>query len=534
MGFSGDYFANLINYKCQSEYVDKTSTPNNRINGSIVCVTLCQKMLLFKNSGLSIIAPFSEEMNMKKVIRNENQTHGIGLISAVARPVTSAAKGLIGMIKDKVDERRANKNTTYAYRKLGKDKYMNHRDIIEKNQSWRPKKFRQFIDKLQALEHGLAPIKSDAGVPSANDISNIDQEKAITLEDINLPYSFNYTHQLELYSKEYKSLIPFDYKVGMNRNKIHLTSYGNEMFMENITHGLRNWLRDKWSRFRNWIHKNKNTALNNIKENSRSIIKQYVSDILSGKIRPQNVPSKFKSDVLNMIRNSFLTGTDFDKVASDAVRYYNDFKSGKIRAEDIPQEMFEKIKDLSINNPPNHGLVLRHGFIAPIRVKSSIPSRNMKTRILLMQEKDPNLLTQKELKQMYMYKYLKSHKNDNYGISNDVWRKLKYGNFRIAPRRSPHNNKDMNKIYDLEDKYKDIFSKINKPRKVENTNIAINNENNEHGLKYSEWKSLDKMLRRKLKKYGFTRNSDINPAFIAYLTKKIQKKKLMKGARNTL
>ena len=71
MGFSGDYFANLINYKCQSEYVDKTSTPNNRINGSIVCVTLCQKMLLFKNSGLSIIAPFSEEMNMKKVIRNE-------------------------------------------------------------------------------------------------------------------------------------------------------------------------------------------------------------------------------------------------------------------------------------------------------------------------------------------------------------------------------------------------------------------------------------------------------------------------------
>ena len=50
-------------------------------------------------------------MNMKKVIRNENQTHGLGLISAISQPITSAAGGLIRMIKDKVDERRANKNT---------------------------------------------------------------------------------------------------------------------------------------------------------------------------------------------------------------------------------------------------------------------------------------------------------------------------------------------------------------------------------------------------------------------------------------
>lgn len=532
MGFSGDYFANLINYKCQSEYISATETPNNRSNGSIVCVTLCQKMLLFRNSGLSIVAPFSEEMNMKKVIRNENQTHGLGLISAIAQPVTSAGKGLIRMIKDKVDERRANKNTTYAYTKLGKDKYMSHQDIIEKNQSWRPKKFRQFIDKLISIDHGLVMRHgiSDAGIPSANDLSNIDQEKAITLEDINLPYQFNYTHQLELYSKEYKSLIPFDYKVGLNRNKIHLTSYGNEMSMENVSHGLRNWLRDKWSRFRNWIHKNKDTAVNNIKENSRNIIKQYVSDIMSGKIKPQNVPSKFKNDVMNMLRTGSLTGTDFDKIGSDAVKYYNDFKTGKIKAEDIPREIFDKIKDLSINNSPNHGLVLRHGFISPIKIKSSIPSRNMKTRILLMQEKDPNLLTQKELKQMYLYKYLKSHKNDNHGISNDVWKKLKYGNFKR--RNNFHNNQDMNKLSDPKQKYNDIISKINSIKK-ENKNNETNETNDEHGMKRSEWKSLDKLLRRKLKKYGFTRYSDINPAFIAYLTKKLQKKKLKKSAKNT-
>lgn len=522
MGFSGDYFANLINYKCQSEYISASKTPNNRSNGNIVCATLVQKILLFKDGGLSIVSPSSEEMNMKNVIRNENQTHGLGLISAIAQPVTSAGKGLIRMIKDKVDERRANKNTTYAYTKLGKDKYMSHQDIIEKNQSWRPKKFRQFIDKLISIDHGLVLRHgiSDAGIPSANDLSNIDQEKAITLEDINLPYQFNYTHQLELYSKEYKSLIPFDYKVGLNRNKIHLTSYGNEMSMENINHGLRDWLRDKWSRFRSWINKNKDTAVNNIKENAKNIVKQYVSDIMSGKIKPQNVPTKFKADVMNMLRSGSLTGTDFDKIGADAMKYYNDFKTGKIKAEDIPREIFDKIKDLSISNSTNHGLVLRHGFISPVHIKSSIPSKNMKTRILLMMEKNPNLLTQKELKQMYLYKYLKSHKNDNHGISSDVWKKLKYGNFRR--RNNFHSNQDMNKLSNPMQKYNDIISKINKPK-----------PNDEHGIKRSEWKSLDKLLRRKLKKYGFTGYSDINPEFIAYLSKKLQKKKLKKSAKNT-
>ena len=550
MGFSGDYFANLINYKCLSEYTNKTDTPNNRSNGNIICSTLHQKMLLFKDGGLSIITPFSEEMNMKKVITNEDQTHGIGLISALSTPITSAARGLIGMIKDKIDERRANKNTTYAYTKLGKDNYLNHQDIIEKNQTWKPKKFREFIDRLQIMEHGLVfrhgSNITDAGIPSL-EAKNTDQERAITLEDINLPYSFNYTHQLELYSMEYRSLIPFDYKVGMNRYKIHLTSYGNEMSMENINHGLRNWLRDKWSRFRNWIHNNKDTAVNNLKENAKNIVKQYVSDIMSGKIKPQNVPSKFKADVMNMLQNGSLTGTDFDKIGSDAMKYYNDFKSGKIKAEDIPREIFDKIKDLSIsiNNSSNaHGIVTRHGFIAPIKIKSSIPSKCMKTRIALLREKDPNLLTQKELKQMYMYKYLKSHKNDNHGITNDVWRKLKYGNFRIKRNGNNfHNNQDMNRINNSIQRYNDIFKKYVNPEqiktevnipKIKQADINHGGCSTDHELTNSVWGSLDKNVRRKLKKCGFSKSSEINPAFISYITKKMEKKKLKKGVNNSL
>ena len=55
-----------------------------------------------------------------------------------------------------------------------------------------------------------------------------------------------------------------------------------------------------------------------------------------------------------------------------------------------------------------------------------------------------------------------------------------------------------------------------------------------HGMKRSEWKALDKNVRRKLKKYGFSKNSEVNPAFVSYITKKIEKKKLKKGVKNTL
>ena len=209
--------------------------------------------------------------------------------------------------------------------------------------------------------------------------------------------------------------------------------------------------------------------------------------------------------------------------------------------EDIPREIFDKIKDLSIsNNTDNdhHGLISRHGFIAPVRIKSSIPSKCMKTRISLLQEKNPELLTQKELKQMYLYKYLKSHKNDGHGISNDVWRKLKYGNFR----KNPNNNIWGRKIdyrYDLKkqmEKYNELKNKI-KSQVIPEAPVPENNNNevnNEHGMPKSTWKAISKPVRRKLKKYGFSRFTEINPAFLEYITKKVDKKKLKKGVKNSL
>ena len=59
--------------------------------------------------------------------------------------------------------------------------------------------------------------------------------------------------------------------------------------------------------------------------------------------------------------------------------------------------------------------------------------------------------------------------------------------------------------------------------------------NTTHGMKCSsEWKSLDANVKRKLKKYGFNKNSELNPTLIACITKKIEKKKLKKGVKSTL
>ena len=74
---------------------------------------------------------------------------------------------------------------------------------------------------------------------------------------------------------------------------------------------------------------------------------------------------------------------------------------------------------------------------------------------------------------------------------------------------------------------------IKSANKIPKIKPAIPNDNIEaHGL--STWKSLDINVKRKLKKYGFNKNSELNPTLIACITKKIEKKKLKKGVKNTL
>ena len=238
---------------------------------------------------------------------------------------------------------------------------------------------------------------------------------------------------------------------------------------------------------------------------------------MMGKIKPQDVPSKFKSDVLSRLQNGSLTGTSLDKLGSDAIKYYHEFKNGKIKADQIPPDVFSKIKDLSTNDNEHHGLFSRHGFIAPIHIKSSIPTKNMKTRIMLMSQKDPSLLSQKDLKQMYMYKYLK---NGSHGsINSSVWKKLKYGNHKYINDKVDDSPRS---------RYDQIINKYCSSGTIKSSS--------QHGLPTvgSGWKSYDKNIRRKLKKMGYNKNSQISSSLIDYINKKIEKKRLKKGVKGSL
>ena len=481
LGFSGDYFANLINYKCETLYESASTTPNNSSSAYVICAQLTQRMLLFKDGGLTIVTPFSDEVNMRHVMSGDetntgvgaNAAHGIGgLIPSLISPITSIGKGIGKFFIDNIFRIKSNKNSTYAYSTLGKQGYEDNRAIIEQNLKQNVRDFRDFIDRLKAAKHGLfirpahglgtngyegglsAPINTATGIPRAKDAlgdnsanRNIDNEKGLTLDDINLPDTFNHTYQMQVYSKDYKYQLVLDYKFGFNKSKIPLTSYGNEMSMENMNHGLRSWLKDKWGKIKGWVKDKWNKlkgkgkeAVKGVVENVKGIVSQYVNDILTGKISIKDVPSKFKSQVEQMIRDGKFSGTGFDKLGQDAMEWYHKWKSGEVSAKDIPKQTFEMIKDLNVtlnsHNGSSHGLLPRHGFTAPINVHATIPRRNMKTRIALMLEKNPALLSQKELRQMYLYKYMKTHKDESHGISRSVWQKLKYGNFRIPV--APH------------------------------------------------------------------------------------------------
>ena len=572
LGFSGDYFSNLINYKCTSLYDSATpaNTPNNHDNSYVICCGLSQRMLLFKDGGVTIVTPFSEELNMRNVADDTGNTeHGLTkIITSLWQPIKDTFSGAKNFFQEQIFRIKGNKNRVQAMRTLGKEGYENNKALIDEaiQNGMRPGQFRDFIDRLKEAQHGLfirhgvgtngftggleAPISTAAGIPRAKDVlpeasanRNIDNEKGLTLEDLNLPQTFNRTYQLRVYDKEYKSELLMDYKYGFNQEKIKLQPYGCEMAMANMSHGFRSWLKDKWHKFTSWIKPIGKQAVEGLKENAKSIVKQYVQDILAGRISIKDIPSKFRSQVEQMIREGKFTGTEFDKLGSDAMDWYHRWKNGEVKASDIPGEIFNKIKDLSINmsgKGSTHGLFPRHGFLAPIDIKPSIPYKNMKGRIAKLLDKNPALLSQKDLRRIYMFKYQKEHENDGHGISKEIWRKLKYGNHTIKPFKPMYQTavpKPALPLYsELGDRYKNMktkYKEMKKKIKASSTTPAVTDTptsavtNDEHG-----WSKYTDYMKRKLRKMGYKEGDDVSHGTIEYLRKKYEKVKRKKGLQN--
>ena len=169
IGYSGDHFANQINYKFKNQYKEDSSndilTENNYANSSVFCCVQTLSFLVFREGGIGIISPFSEDIDVKSMFRSNYNSysgnyHGLGIIPAIAKPVSGIFGGLIGNLRKSVLQSRGFANRTYAYSQLGKDAYEKHKEIIEQNSPMKKKKFKKFINGLKQLEsqvksHGI-------------------------------------------------------------------------------------------------------------------------------------------------------------------------------------------------------------------------------------------------------------------------------------------------------------------------------------------------------------------------------------------
>ena len=343
MGISADYFANLINYKFASKNDSDHDYACNYSNSNIFCAQLRYRMLIYKEGGIDIVCPFAEELNMRSIASNapKSDAHGIGaLVPMLLKPATGLIGSAVKGIKGIVYKNRAHDNSAYAYSKLGKDGFERHRGILEQNSSMRKRKFKKFINNLVESEKQLANVDTHgvegtlgegAGAASTVPRSSLDDfehERPVDLNLLNLTNSKLYRpNNREILSDiEFKMYLVLDYKYGFNKNKLRLQSFGDESATEYCAHGFGDWIRGKWRKlvgfFKGRGKEIAKDAGKAIISNATEIVKQYANEILMGKLNIKDVPSKFKKQVLALIKNNQLTGTPVDDMTQRAIDYY--------------------------------------------------------------------------------------------------------------------------------------------------------------------------------------------------------------------
>ena len=92
LGYSADYFSSQINYKFKNEYKaatgieiadvtgDGNMTTNNYDNSTLFCCCLTLYFLVFKEGGIDVINPFSEEIDVRYRMNNTNSYCGNGVV----------------------------------------------------------------------------------------------------------------------------------------------------------------------------------------------------------------------------------------------------------------------------------------------------------------------------------------------------------------------------------------------------------------------------------------------------------------------
>lgn len=462
MGISADYFANLINYKFESKNDSTHDYACNYSNSNIFCAQLRYRMLIYKEGGIDIVCPFAEELNMRSVASDapKSDAHGIGaLVPMLLKPATGLIGSAVKGIKGIVYKNRAHDNSTYAYSKLGKDGFERHRGILEQNSSMRRRKFKKFINNLVESEKQLANVDTHgllirhgeegtlgegAGAASTVPRSSLDDfehERPVDLNLLNLTNSKLYrpNNREILADVEFKMYLVLDYKYGFNKNKLRLQSFGDESATEYCAHGFRDWIRNKWNKLKGFFKgKGKEIAKDAGKaiiSNATEIVKQYANEILMGKLNIKDVPSKFKKQVLALIKNNQLTGTPVDDMTQRAIDYYKKIKDGSMNWSQVPSDMRDIVNKLQAQQSTQNGLLIRHGFVGAINVHPSIDYHVMKRRISKLADKNPMLMRQKDLRRLYKFKHFQQHPivDTTHGRFNELLDKL----YRKQQSKSP-------------------------------------------------------------------------------------------------
>ena len=427
MGYSGDYFSNQINYKYQSCYEadgDAVFTKNNHDNATMFCCCQTLSFLVFKEGGIDVINPFSEELDVRvKFSSNYHSYAGTGhglsaLIPGLISPVTSVVGKGIGGLRKLVKENRNHLNATYAYSQLGKDGYEKHKEIIEGHSTMPKRKFKKFINGLKQMEsqtapHGLEGIGKglkDAGTnPYGEEIA-----EPATFDELNLQ-PFVQSYSADLADCEYKNQLVLDYKYRLNTVKLRLSSFGSEAAMSaNNYHGrVGDWFRRVGRKIKGWYKKDGRRIIKNAGRDLLGVAKEYAAKIATGEMSLTDVRSlkpELKQKILAIVQNN-TKGTALEGVTGDALNWYKKWKSGDLKWTDIPTDMIARVKELDMKEKSgsDHGVIVRHGFVAGPSIKPSVLYSVQKQRMKQLMGKNPMEMRRRDLRKLYRFKYLKEN-----------------------------------------------------------------------------------------------------------------------------
>lgn len=221
----------------------------------------------------------------------------------------------------------------------------------------------------------------------------------------------------------------------------------------------------------------------------------------------RSLKPELRDKVLSIIKNN-TDGTKLEGITGDAMNWYKKYKSGELSWSDIPKDMVGRIKELDLNEKSgrDHGLIVRHGFIAGPRIRPSELYSVQKQRVAKLIGKSPMELRRNDLRKLYRFQYLK--KNGVVDTSHGrLYELLKQ---RIAPMNHPGDKLPGIKPIDLTWKGKNPRGKskdyLSKWKKDKESLLST-----EHGIQY-----LDELKKKKGKYEGDQRYQYLHKKYKKY------------------